>query len=417
MILINIIFKPTQLFGVLTCYRDLFMFSKILRIKFFLILFFIIFNANTATATDRIYCIFDGYRIAPFPEHCAKTPIGAMATLCTGDSTPRYCEVHSAGQCKSGSGPGTACPEDDWIQRKNWNQPVIPVNCSPNANNSLNEACNSDEPDEDDGCSKNGEGNPCNVATGNKYQIERDITGSLGLTRYYNSRNLAKLGIGKGWRHNYQRRLLRGWDEQAQHRTMIHVSSSGRGEPWKMINGIWVGEADSKISITEVSGVYTLTKADGTVEKYNRIGALTSVTTPSGEVTTLIYNDQKKLAQVKNHYGQTLTFNYADYRIASITDSLNNTVKYEYDTNGNLVTVIYPDATAGDDTDNPRKIYHYENVNFPNHLTGITDENGDRYSTYAYDATGKAISTEHSQTTNAVGQERFEFNFEGGSQL
>jgi len=63
--------------------------------------------------------------------------------------------------------------------------------------------------------------------------------------------------------------------------------------------------------------------------------------------------------------------------------------------------VIYPDTTA-DPNDNPKRTYHYEDTRFPNHLTGVTDENGDRYSTFAYDAEGKAILTEHAQTINGV---------------
>jgi uncharacterized protein RhaS with RHS repeats len=79
-----------------------------------------------------------------------------------------------------------------------------------------------------------------------------------------------------------------------------------------------------------------------------------------------------------------------------------------------MVSVIYPDTTLNDNTDNPSKIYHYENIDYPNHLTGITDELGNRYATYSYNSDGKATSTEHSQTTNVVGQEKFELDFQGG---
>lgn len=45
--------------------------------------------------------------------------------------------------------------------------------------------------------------------------------------------------------------------------------------------------------------------------------------------------------------------------------------------------------------DNTSKTYHYENTNFPHHLTGITDENGIRFATWEYDSEGRAISSEH----------------------
>jgi RHS repeat-associated protein len=57
---------------------------------------------------------------------------------------------------------------------------------------------------------------------------------------------------------------------------------------------------------------------------------------------------------------------------------------------------------------------------FPNHLTGISyvDAGGvtTRYSTYAYDATGKAIRTEHAQTDNGAPQEKFTLNYDSATQ-
>ncbi|MES9888923.1 MAG: hypothetical protein ABW140_19135 [Candidatus Sedimenticola sp. 6PFRAG1] len=55
----------------------------------------------------------------------------------------------------------------------------------------------------------------------------------------------------------------------------------------------------------------------------------------------------------------------------------------------------YPDGTPDDQLDNPRRLYHYEDNRFPGHLTGITDENGNRAATWSYDDQGRAISSEH----------------------
>ena len=65
--------------------------------------------------------------------------------------------------------------------------------------------------------------------------------------------------------------------------------------------------------------------------------------------------------------------------------------------------MTYPDATV--------RIYHYEDMAYPNHLTGITDENGDRFATFTYDADGNAISTEH-----GGGQERFALAYDTDTQ-
>ena len=49
--------------------------------------------------------------------------------------------------------------------------------------------------------------------------------------------------------------------------------------------------------------------------------------------------------------------------------------------------MTYPDTTT--------RTYHYEDPVFRHHLTGITDENGVRYATFAYDSWGRATLSEH----------------------
>jgi RHS repeat-associated protein len=62
-----------------------------------------------------------------------------------------------------------------------------------------------------------------------------------------------------------------------------------------------------------------------------------------------------------------------------------------------LTSATYPDDKS--------RIYHYEHTSLKHHLTGITDENGNRFATYAYDSySGRAISTQH-----AGGADKFSF--------
>lgn len=263
-----------------------------------------------------------------------------------------------------------------------------------------------DDPDENQGCTgEYGVGNPCNVATGNKYQSETDFSDKpLSFIRTYNSLNLVDLGFGKGWRHNYQRKLIIATDALTQ------VTGTGRGEPWTKVNSIWQGDADSEVLISETTNGFVLTKKAGSTETYDFSGQLLSETDTNGHQTLYSYNTDNQLENITNHYGQSISFAYVNNKVDTVTDTQGAVYLYEYDTNDTLVSVIYSDATPSDDADNPRKIYHYENVYFPNHLAGTTDENGDRYATYAYDADGKAISTEHAQTTNAGGQEQYELD-------
>ena len=124
------------------------------------------------------------------------------------------------------------------------------------------------------------------------------------------------------------------------------------------------------------------------VEIYDATGKLLSITKPTGLKTALTYNANGQLSTVTDPFGRQLSFNYDGVgRISQISDASGGTYAYSYDLKGNLRAVNYPNGVA--------KTYHYENTAFPSALTGITDENGIRYATYAYDVTGRAISTQH----------------------
>ncbi len=263
-----------------------------------------------------------------------------------------------------------------------------------------------DSSNKDDGSSC-GVGNPCSPATGNKFQSETDISANLSFVRYYNSRNLIDLGLGKGWRSTYQKRLA-----VRDNITFTLVSEKGRGERWSKVTGIWIGDADSDVKVESTSTGYILSKQNGSVDEYSMFGRLISETDTNGNQTVYGYNSDDQLIIVTNHYGQSLAFAYdANDHLETVTDSNGTVYKYQYDANDNLRTVIYPDSTLSDN-DNPTRGYHYDDTNYPSHLTGITDESGDRYATWAYNADGKAIMTQHAETTNSSAQEKFALDYQ-----
>lgn len=123
--------------------------------------------------------------------------------------------------------------------------------------------------------------------------------------------------------------------------------------------------------------------------------------------STISINGESRLSQVRNRFGDTLDHEYdAEGRLTRLVDQDGLAVQYRYDTLGNLAEVIYPDATPDYLADNPRKTYLYERPDLPHHLTGVMDQNNDRYATFAYDDSGRAIRTEH-----ADGAERVEVSY------
>ncbi|WP_170305732.1 RHS repeat protein [Pseudoduganella ginsengisoli] len=141
-----------------------------------------------------------------------------------------------------------------------------------------------------------------------------------------------------------------------------------------------------------------------TVETFSLTGHLQSVTDRNGRITTYTYSDAATpaniapkaglLLKVQDPFGQSLQFTYdSQGRMASLVDPAGNSTTYEYDSKSNLSKVTYPDGKS--------KSYVYNelaltaNVARTNALTGIVDENGNRYATFSYAADSKAASTEH----------------------
>jgi YD repeat-containing protein len=285
-------------------------------------------------------------------------------------------------------------------------------------------------------------GNPIYTGYGNKLQRETDYSGSdasaLKFERAYNStlpvHNNIPAGVLYGslaanWLHTYNRSLKVASNGTIT--TMYVYRPDGRLLFFSPSAGSWIPDADITDKVIElkdtlgvITGYQYTIGATQEVETYDMNGRILSIKDRSGLTETLSYSCSPVsvtcpvatpttvapylglLIKVTDNFGNTLNFTYnAVGQMATLTDPANNITRYSYDTVGNLKTVTYPDDTPADLTNNPKKTYVYgsdagETVNTsgvlqPNALTGIIDENGVRYATYKYDASGKAISTEH----------------------
>ena len=271
-------------------------------------------------------------------------------------------------------------------------------------------------------------GNPCDAATGNKFETETDYTGSgnfpLVFHRSYNSLGYDKQTnavsrVGSYWRASYLGSISATTPDYVLttattvQRGVVVNRPDGRTYYFAKVNGVWASDSDVTDTLTEGSGGWIYTTRDGTVEAYDNIptngvggsrGKLLSITNRSGITQTVNYDDANGIIRVADPFGHTLTLAFAaDGQLSTLTDPAGRVTRYGYDTSSNLVRVTYPDSTA--------KLYHYEGASHL--LTGISYDNGSgtvtRLSTYVYEATGKAISTEH-----AGGQEKFTLAYGSG---
>jgi RHS repeat-associated protein len=237
------------------------------------------------------------------------------------------------------------------------------------------------------------ETNPINAATGNKFQIENDFTAGphtgLALTRYYNSQGTTSSAFGKAWHSTWHNGLT------VSDNVVTVTRADGREDTFTN-NGSGIYTADPDVTstftaITSAGGTITgwkLTLADDTIETYLIGGQLSSVTSRAGLVTTLTYDGRNNLFKVTGPFGHTLTFaNDSSGRVSQMTVPDGGTYTYAYSSSGNLASVTYPSGA--------QRQYFYENTTYPNALTGIIDENGQRFATYAYDTQGRAVSSQH----------------------
>ena len=269
-------------------------------------------------------------------------------------------------------------------------------------------------------------GNPCAIGSGLKRQTEVDYVGTgaqpLSLQRVYRSSYMVapKKGFGALWMHEWQRRL--DFSSYSGTTPLLTVQrADGSHSNFGPSNGIWLsvdGKGDSLTPLRDGKGVINgwrfSQRTTGVTEDFDIAGKLLRVQKANGWTTSLTYSDASTLSsiapepnlllEVRNAFGQKLSFAYdAQSRIVAVTTPDGTVITYSYDTNGMLNGVTY--------ADNTRRQYHYENSLYRWALTGITDEKGVRFATYGYDSLGRATSTEH-----AGGVDKFQLSFLGNGQ-
>lgn len=232
-------------------------------------------------------------------------------------------------------------------------------------------------------------GNPINVALGQKYQREADYLGMpLRFERHYWNR---------AWRTTYSRDVLfiEGTAE-----TYVRVRrDDGQAFTFQKSGANYVSDPDVESKLDRVldAGVpvgWRYTDEEHTVELHDVEGRLMSITTRSGLVQTLTYGMDERLATVTDSFGKQLTFGYDGAgRLATLTDPAGGIFQYGYALNGDLATVTAPDLSVRSYLYN--EAAHTGGADLPHALTGITDENNDRFATFKYDSSGRAVQTEH----------------------
>jgi len=249
-------------------------------------------------------------------------------------------------------------------------------------------------------------GNPVIPGTGTKTYVEPSEGGSVDVPVSLAYRSYSVYGSGGGagqWTPNWQRSLDTSMVSYSTPAQLMASRDDGAVSIFTQNGTTWSapGTQDTVQSVTDTSGKITgwqYTVADtGTVETYDASGKLQLARDRNGRTTTLTYNAANQLTTVIGQSGRSQTFAYdSSGRVASVTAPDATVARYGYNAAGMLASVTRPDGTV--------RQYVYENSTLPTALTGIIDENGNRYATYAYDSQARATSS-----TLAGGVNQYQF--------
>jgi len=271
-------------------------------------------------------------------------------------------------------------------------------------------------------------GNPVNAANGNKYESQTDYAqASLSLHRSYNHFGFGSGALGVKWDAKYFTTITQGViGPNNVLNSVLATRSDGRRFVFHSAGAAWQADADVQDSLIELkdtagnrTGWKYLVAEDDSSETYDSEGRLIEIRARTGMIHTLSYSTTSTstsiaprpglLLAVRTSFGHQLSFVYDSRgRIKRMTDPGGGMYQFAYDTNNNLTNVTFPDSSS--------RAYVYNEpaytsgTNLPSALTGVIDENNTRFSTFSYDAQGRAISTEHS-----AGVEKFEITYGANS--
>lgn len=254
-------------------------------------------------------------------------------------------------------------------------------------------------------------GNPINIATGNKYHRQQDtsLPGGLEVVRHYNSKDAILHPFGMGWRGGFSRRIDYIFSGDSTIASVTVTRDDGSVNYWQIESSIPMPPPDAKgrldlaYSSGQISG-FTYRENDST-ETYDFDGSLLSIENDQGERLQFSYTNSQ-LTAITSSSGRNLNYSYnVDGLVYQISSSDGSTWTYTYDQNDNLTQVENPDGSI--------KTYHYEDTNFPNALTGESDELGNRIRIWAYDATGRAILSTYGDAQSSIERNTITYNPDG----
>ncbi|WP_208508251.1 RHS repeat protein [Variovorax paradoxus] len=237
---------------------------------------------------------------------------------------------------------------------------------------------------------------PILPASAEKYRFETDFSddgpAALSFVRIYRSNwgmdpSRVSGPLGKAWVHGHAGNLVA---QPATNPTSVSIyGSEGTLRNFRKTGGTVGWSATNSVDSLAQNGdgSWTYRRADDdTVLSFTADGKLQTLAPRSGWATVYTYNSEGRLATISNGFGHALALAYNSAgQLATVTTADLRVIAYAYDTKGRLSIVTYSDGKT--------RSFLYESAIFPHALTGLLDETGARFATFAYDDQGRAVDS------------------------
>jgi YD repeat-containing protein len=244
--------------------------------------------------------------------------------------------------------------------------------------------------------SKSCKANPVDISTGNKFQVVEDVPSSnkneLSFVRTYN-------GVDGVWRHTY------GSYTRSSTTHMTVVGALGEEHGFTLVHVVATPETMERGTMVRTASYWQYTSETNESYFYDLKDKLIKIVHANGSYEQLTYSGST--VTVTNNTGKTLTFTQDVMRQPLTVNALGLSIQYQYNAENVLTQVT---TTRGSDVE--IRLYHYEDQRNSTLLTGITNEKGVRFATWAYDEQGRAISSEHA---NGAEHTQISYNEDGSS--
>ncbi len=258
-------------------------------------------------------------------------------------------------------------------------------------------------------------GNPVLLATGMKFDNKTDYadaTGSLVVSRHYRGLGgTARSAAGAGWRFSFDRRLTRStWSDVALEVGTFYQFYDG--------NNYAPPSDERRVAFRQVNWTpyeFEFQGIDDRIDRFTHNGtvyALTSSKFRGGYTQVFTNNAAGRPVSITDSFGKILNIEWTGDNVTAIRSS-DTLLRYEYrrarvgafDIPG--MEVLIRVTTSRLDGSAASSIqYHYEDPVNQMLLTGITDERGVRYASYAYNGNAQVVMSEH-----AGGAGRLDFSY------